>query len=112
VKEIPDAELWRSRGRLRQRLCFPATLPQVQSDDGRDVRGHVLAAFVGLPLDDPADAAAREQREPSHEAEGDDGPREEEALPELLGVAGHVGGRERRYAGLPGGASLFIFMHL
>ena len=76
------------------------------------MRGHVLAALVGLPLDDAGDTAARQQREPGHEDEGDDGPREEEALPELLGAAGHVEGRERSYAGLPGGASLFIFMDL
>src|SRR2546430_8275519 len=78
----------------RQRLGFPATFPQIHPDQGRDVRGHVLAALVRLPLDDTRDTAAREQREPGHEDEGDDGPHEEEALPELLGAAGHVRSEE------------------
>ena len=99
-------------GRARQRLRFPAALPQVHPDQGCDVRGNVLPALAGLPLDDTRHTAARDQREPGREDEGDDGPREEETLPELPSAAEHVEGRERSYAGLPGGASLFIFMHL
>src|SRR5213078_2841405 len=88
------------------------------NERGQDMATHV-ASLVGMYLPErrrEAEALAPSPRATRATAPApqlpDDGPHEEEALPELLGAAGHVEGRERSYAGLPGGASLFIFMHL
>ena len=100
------------RGRPGQRLGLPVSLPHVEAHEGRGVPGDVLASLVGLALDDRGDPAAREEGEPGHHHQGDDRPREDVGLPELRSTAGHVEGRERRYAGLPDRASLFIFTDL
>src|SRR5881398_865986 len=101
-------------GRRRgQRLGLVPALPEILVDQRRNPGRRVLAQVLRLPLRWALGAVPRQRRERDYQHQGDAGPCDEEALPELRGAAGHVVRvGALRYVGLLAGASLFNFMDL
>ena len=82
-------------GRRGQRLGLVATLPQVLVHERRDPQRDVLAAVLRLLLHRSLGRVAGQGGETDHQDQGDADAREQEALAELRGAAGHVMGLER-----------------
>ncbi len=82
-------------GRCGQRLGLVAPLPQVLVHERGDPQRHVLAPVLRLLLHRALGRVAGQSGETDHEDQGDADPREEKALAELRGAAGHVMGLER-----------------
>src|SRR5881398_1795792 len=112
--DIPTLErMFAQRRALGGDADLVPALPEILVDQRRNPGRRVLAQVLRLPLRCALGAVPRQRRERDYQHQGDAGPCDEEALPELRGAAGHVVRvGALRYVGLLAGASLFNFMDL